>query len=50
MRTSMETKPAKNAGVASGLMLTGEFQDKRPGPDDNPDYVFENILDILKLL
>ena len=41
---------AKNAGVASGLMLTGEFQDKRPGPNDNPDYVFENILDILKLL
>ena len=41
---------AKNAGVATRQMLNGEFQDKRPGPDDNPDYVFENILDILKLL
>jgi len=41
---------ARNAGVASGLMLTGEYANKRPGPEDNPDYVFENILDILKLL
>ena len=47
---AIDVDGAKGANVASGLMLTGEFSDKRPGPDDNPDYVFENILDILKLL
>lgn len=41
---------ARNAGVASGLMLTGEYSNKRPGPDDKPDYVFEKILDILNVL
>ena len=46
---NIDVDGAKNAGVASGLMLTGEFQDKRPGPDANPDYIFENILEILKL-
>lgn len=41
---------AQNAGVASGLMLTGEYSNKRPGPEDNPDFVFEKVLDILKVL
>ncbi len=41
---------ARNAGVASGLMLTGEYSNKRPTPEDNPDFVFENILDILEVL
>jgi hypothetical protein len=31
-------------------MLTGEYSNKRPTPEDNPDFVFENILDILEVL
>ena len=48
-RVSSDIRGAKNAGIKSVLVKTGEFQESDLDADVQPDYIFDSIGDIKKL-